>query len=47
MTRRTRRRGVGGGGKGVKTGSGEGVRDREKMLESLGKSALDGKESDE
>lgn len=38
----TIRRGVGGGGKGVSDGSGDGVRERENRLERLGKSAREG-----
>jgi hypothetical protein len=36
------RRGTGGGGRGVSVGSGEGVRDREKRLDRLGRSAREG-----
>ncbi len=47
IIRMTRRRGVGGEGSGVRLGSGDGVREREKILERLGKSALEGRVSDE
>lgn len=36
------RRGVGGRGSGVSEGSGEGVREREKRFDRLGRSVLDG-----
>lgn len=38
----TIRRGVGGAGRGVSVGSGDGVRDREKRFEMLGRSCKDG-----
>lgn len=42
----TIRRGVGGGGRGVRAGSGDGVREREKRLERLGGSDRDGMDKD-
>lgn len=39
------RRGVGGGGKGVRAGSGDGVRERENKFDKLGISCNDGIDS--
>lgn len=41
------RRGFGGAGSGVRVGSGDGVREREKRFDRLGMSLKDGIESDE